>query len=87
MPTYEYYCKSCGNEFEDILRVSDREDPTKEPCKECQAMTISIKMSSPATISPFALSGLKKPRSDFKDRMKQIKTAMKYDKSTKLKDY
>lgn len=35
MPTYDYKCKSCGDTFERILKIADRETPTSDPCKEC----------------------------------------------------
>ena len=35
MPTYDYRCEKCENEFEDMLPISKRDEPTKEPCKEC----------------------------------------------------
>ena len=33
MPLYEYRCEDCGNEFEEMLHFSEREDPINEPCK------------------------------------------------------
>lgn len=32
MPTYEYKCKGCGNEFEYQQRISD---PPKSECEQC----------------------------------------------------
>jgi putative FmdB family regulatory protein len=32
MPTYEYRCKACGNEFEYQQRISDR---PKSECEQC----------------------------------------------------
>lgn len=32
MPTYEYKCKACGNEFEYQQRISD---PPKSECEQC----------------------------------------------------
>ena len=34
MPTYDYRCEKCGNEFEEILKIADREVPTKSPCTQ-----------------------------------------------------
>ena len=34
MPMYEYYC-SCDYNFSKLLSVSDRDQPTREPCPEC----------------------------------------------------
>jgi len=32
MPTYDYRCEKCGNEFEDFLPMAKRAEPTEEPC-------------------------------------------------------
>jgi len=33
MPTYLYKCEKCGDEFEEIHRIAEREIPTKSLCK------------------------------------------------------
>ena len=33
MPTYQYKCEKCGDEFEEIHRIAEREIPTKSLCK------------------------------------------------------
>lgn len=37
MPTYSYICdkEDCQHEFEKRLRMSQVNDPTEEPCPEC----------------------------------------------------
>ncbi len=35
MPTYDYKCEECEYQFEEMLSISKRDEPTKEPCKEC----------------------------------------------------
>ena len=34
MPTYDYRCEKCGNEFEDFLSMAKRVEPTKKPCRQ-----------------------------------------------------
>ena len=34
MPTYDYRCEECGNEFEEMLTIARRKEPTESPC-EC----------------------------------------------------
>jgi putative FmdB family regulatory protein len=36
MPTYEYACKTCGNEWEEIQKISD---PKLDTCPKCNAGT------------------------------------------------
>lgn len=33
---YEYICKKCDHKFEELLKVDDREEPTKLPCPSCK---------------------------------------------------
>jgi len=35
MSLYLYHCKSCGKDFELLLKVEERENPIHEPCPEC----------------------------------------------------
>ena len=34
MPTYDYKCEKCGNEFEDLLPMSKRAQTTEKPCEK-----------------------------------------------------
>ena len=87
MPTYDYRCKNCEEVFDKILKISDREMPTKNPCPFCEeADTVELCLSAPSLVSTFRIDGLKKPSGQFRDRMNQIKTGMKRTKNT-LKDY
>tara|TARA_R110000824_G_scaffold325883_1_gene512786 strand:+ start:4010 stop:4312 length:303 start_codon:yes stop_codon:yes gene_type:complete len=40
MPVYEYYCESCDHHFEELLGVSKRDKPIKEPCPNCEEKTV-----------------------------------------------
>ena len=34
MPTYDYRCEECGHEFEEMLTISRRKEPTQTPCAQ-----------------------------------------------------
>ena len=34
MPTYDYRCEKCGNEFEEFLLIAKRAEPTESPCEK-----------------------------------------------------
>ena len=34
MPTYDYRCEKCGNEFEDFYSMDERKKPTESPCEK-----------------------------------------------------
>ena len=33
MPYYDYVCEKCGHEFEESLKIADRDAPTEQPCR------------------------------------------------------
>jgi putative FmdB family regulatory protein len=35
MPNYNYECNKCKHLWEDLLPISKRDQPTKEPCPKC----------------------------------------------------
>lgn len=42
MPIYEYRCKKCSHEFEELVRTSDQ----KIHCPKCQAVMTDRKLST-----------------------------------------
>ena len=76
MPTYDYRCVKCGNQFEAFLAISRREEPTKEACLECGG-EITIKPAAPlfAYDNISSRSSVKNHRVDreFRDRLIDIK--------------
>lgn len=87
MPTYDYKCIECEEVFEKILKIADREEPTKNPCPFCEKSdTVELCLTAPSLVNPLRIDGLKKPSGQFRDRMKQIKSGMKYTKNT-IKDF
>ncbi len=42
MPIYEYKCKDCDNDFEEIVSVNTQENP---PCPKCCSNNTEKKMS------------------------------------------
>jgi len=69
MPHYEYICTNCNNEFDDLIKTSDRNKPTKKACVKCKKKKIILKISSTQIIDPVTL-GLKTSSSSFKELMK-----------------
>lgn len=85
MPTYDYKCSNCEYCFDKILSISDRKLPESEPCPNCNQNSIEIAISIPSLLSPFRVEGLKKPPSQFRERMQQIKAGL--GKKHNLKDH
>ena len=71
MPTYQYKCNECGNEFEEIHRVADREIPVDKVCGVCGRGKIQLIPQIPSMIS--MRGSWRQHTSDgWKDRMKEI---------------
>lgn len=42
MPLYEYRCKRCGDEFEELVSIGSEESP---PCPSCSSASTEKKVS------------------------------------------
>ena len=85
MPTYDYRCEKCGNEFEDFLPMANRAEPTESPCEKdigvdesivCGGKIDQVPGSTPTAFAYDNISSpghTKKPPDWFGDRMKHIK--------------
>ncbi len=75
MPTYEYFCNKCQHEFDEILKIDERDAPTKSPCPKCgQSESIEQKMSAPAVVADGTrLFFHKKMDGKLKERLQEIK--------------
>lgn len=48
MPTYNYQCDACSNEFEELIPLAQYQDP--QPCPECDEPAPRVLGSFPGTI-------------------------------------
>ena len=73
MPTYQYKCTECENEFEEIHRVADRNIPVNKICGVCGRGAIELVPQVPSLMYTMR-DGFNRHTSDgFKDRMREIK--------------
>ena len=86
MPTYDYRCEKCGHTFEEILKIADREVPTKLLCTQQTQTTKHMSLECGGEVkqiivraSGFAYDNIaspghpKKPPGWMKDKLKEIK--------------
>jgi len=74
MPTYQYKCKECENEFEEVHRIAEREIPVDTLCENCGQGNIMLIPQMPSMIS--MRDTFHRHTSDgWKDRLKEIKRA------------
>ena len=43
MPNYGYVCEACDYKFEKVLKISERDLPTKDKCPKCNKKKINKK--------------------------------------------
>ena len=85
MPTYDYRCEKCGNEFEDFLPMAKRAEPTESPCEKdigvdesvvCGGKIDQVPGKTPTAFAYDNISSpghTKKPPSWMTDKLKEIK--------------
>jgi putative FmdB family regulatory protein len=66
MPNYEYECRLCSHQWDDIQTIANREKPCAEPCPRCRERGVQRGWSHSPTMG--ADGGLK-PNRAFTERM------------------
>lgn len=74
MPLYDYGCSNCEHTFEKFHSYDNRHKPEKEPCPECNQLSVTFKIS-PTKVAYFN-KGTMKTTDSFNDRLKDIKKAL-----------
>lgn len=68
MPTYEYTCESCSHGFTALLKIDERDTPTRTPCPACRKRTVRRGVS--ATV--MGADATKGPGADFKELTRKM---------------
>jgi len=72
MPSYDYHCDTCENDFEIFMSISKRHEPINEECSKNNC-SLKLKVSSPTIgYDNFSLTG-KKPDEGFRDKLREMK--------------
>jgi len=74
MPYYDFSCGSCNHHFEKKLPIPEYEAPTKEPCPECNQMTVTKDACAPPIGDPMRL-GVTRPDAGWGEVLGKIKAA------------
>ena len=84
MPTYDYKCEKCENEFEEMLLISKKDEPTETPCTECGGEVKQV-VAAPY----FGYDNIKTRHSTnnkepgwFSDKIKSLKTSKRFPGNT-----
>lgn len=71
MPTYQYQCTSCKDQFESFQSMSNYLKPTEEPCSKCAGQIEKI-ITSPMIVDPTKLMGMHKVDGDFRNILENV---------------
>lgn len=73
MPYYNYICLDCEAEWEAFRKISERLDPTNEPCPTCQCRgRIETRVYGAPSVGDAFKLGISKPDGAFKERLQRI---------------
>lgn len=72
MPLYEYVCDSCGEIFDKMSSIADRNKPTEEPCAKCGEMKVRQNIGPTPLADPVRLGRIKAPEG-FRDVLRNVK--------------
>jgi len=69
MPTYDYACGACHLQFEALMFIAERDQPTRKPCTQCGKKQVQrVFKTAPVGGVDKTLS----PGSDFKTMMHKV---------------
>lgn len=85
MPFYDYICRACNHEFEEMHRIADRKKPTKKPCPKCSQKKVEqIIKEAPSACDPIRVGSVGKVDNGFREVISKIKKA---HPRHKMRDY
>lgn len=70
MPNYEYECRKCGHQWEDIQTIAERDTPTTLPCPQCEALEVARGWNHSPTMGA---DSARKPQGAFRDRLNAMR--------------
>jgi len=73
MPNYEYECRHCAHQWDDIQTIANREKPCGEPCPQCGKPGVARGWSHSPTMG---VDGSVKPSGAFKERMEAMRSKL-----------
>jgi putative FmdB family regulatory protein len=72
MPLYDYECKACEFQFDELIRMDDRKKPTRKKCPNCGRKKVKqVILGTPATVDPINI-GVRTTDSAYKEVIAKI---------------
>ena len=76
MPWYDFQCRSCDHEFTEVLKMDDREKPTRKKCPDCGKKTVSKLIGNVLMADPVNL-GRTRPDETYREVLSKINAEQK----------
>lgn len=73
MPNYEYQCRRCNHQWEDIQTISNRDRPLEHPCPQCGELEVERGWNHAPTMG---VDASVKPTGAFKERMEIMRSKL-----------
>jgi putative FmdB family regulatory protein len=71
MPLYDYKCEECSAVVSKLVSIADRAEPEKEPCPQCNKLTLKKEVSFGSIIDPVRL-GVRRTDDGFREVLSKI---------------
>ena len=72
MPLYDYECKACEHQFDELIPMADREKPTRRKCPECGKKKVKQILLGTPSIGDSVRLGITKTDDGFKEVSSRI---------------
>ena len=72
MPLYDYECKACEHQFDELIPMADREKPTRRKCPECGKKKVKQILLGTPSIGDSVRLGITKTDDGFKEVLSRI---------------
>lgn len=86
MPFYDFHCKHCNNRTTEQKTISERDEPTKQPCQHCNTEGSIERVISAPALAMYGSTNLKTTNS-FNDRLVEMKRNLPKSAHTQIEKY
>ena len=72
MPLYDYECKACEHQFDELIPMADREKPTRKKCPECGKKKVRQVLLAAPPMGDAVRLGITRPDEGFNEVLSRI---------------
>ena len=75
MPLYSFSCSGCHSNWDQLLKIDNRDFPVDQPCQKCGKVgTVTKDVAAPLPVDPYLIQGTQSSQipGDFREVMTRI---------------